>query len=72
MSGGFMVSTFKGGPPPTKPHKPVVGDGGGSADQVMEQLRQMEEKIDELRARKRESTPPEKRVGESATPSLDL
>jgi len=38
-----------------------------SSDHVMEQLRQMETQIDELRTKKRESTPPEKHVGDSTS-----
>ena len=43
--------------------RPSVNDGGAAADQVIEQLRQMEQQLDDLRSRKRERTPPEKHVG---------
>jgi hypothetical protein len=49
---------------PFKPsRRPSVNDGGVGADKVMDQLRAVEQELDELRHRKRESTPPEKRVG---------
>ena len=58
------------GPARVKAKRPVVSDGA-SSDAVLEQLRQMEAHIDELRTRKRERTPPEKQVG-VAVPPLHL
>lgn len=59
---GFLKGAGRG----AAPAAPGPSDGGVAADDVMEQLRQMNEKIEDMRTRKRERTPPEKHVGETA------
>jgi len=56
----FAAPPFHGGA--VKP-RPAVNDGGAAASQVIEELRQMEQQLDELRSKKRERTPPEQHVG---------
>ena len=48
------------------------GSTGEDADLVLNQLKQMEQQIDELRTRKRERTPPEKHAGAPVTSSAAL